>query len=252
MRACPRTSASAETDQRSISMPGTSLTQFHFVQCNLGAIVVPTQRIYVIELRVNHSRGTDPNPNPNPGRGEIWNEIETLWQNAELSISFDVIAWAAKVRTFVRIYMYIYIQMKVHSDRRLLSWLLGSAVANCRRSMLYLCWIWAFLLNHFSACSRSFHLPALIGHLVRHFCAISSSAIGWSTKRHIPFVQKREWRTTNLLLKFALWQIDQICCQEIGTKLFAFLYLFGLCNGQMELLPSRHLKIGLKLFNYIW
>jgi len=69
MRACPRTSASAETDHGSISMPGTSLTQFHFVQCNQGAIVVPTQRIYVIELRVNHCRCTDPNPNPNPGRG---------------------------------------------------------------------------------------------------------------------------------------------------------------------------------------
>lgn len=25
------------------------------------------------------------------------------------------------------------------------------------------------------------------------------------------------------------WQIDQICCEEIGTKLFAFLWLFGFC-----------------------
>lgn len=191
----------------------------------LLAHLAECQRIYVTELRVIHyGRG-----NPNPGRYRALAEIDFEWnRNPKAKCgTFDFFRCHRLGSQCAYLWIYKFKWKFIAIGDYFLSiwdrlWPIVGQPFCISHGFGH------FYLITFLACARSFHLTLWIGIFMPFH---HRKLVEWS-KRHISFVQNREWRATNLLLRLALWQIDQIVARKLAQSCLLFFICLGCAMGR--------------------
>lgn len=125
---------------------------------------------------------------------------------------------------------------------------MGSALANCRPTMLYLSWIWAFLLNHF------FGLCSLVSLARFELAFLCHFIIGnwWSGPKDTSLLCKIE--SGGRQIYFCVWHFGKLIKLLLGNwhKVVCFSLFAWVVQWADGITSPRHLKIGLKSLNEVW